>query len=103
MSSVEQSVLAGLPHTALPARAIPHHRPSALPYPQRKSPFPEAITLAASGQDWTVTYGLGQGHAVQLVFVKQLRETHMAEQRELLVSGGWSCGWKLPVFSLPPL
>lgn len=50
-----------------------------------------------------MTYGLGRGHAVQLVFVKQLRETHMAEQRELLVSGGWSCGWKLPVFSLPPL
>lgn len=86
----------------LPARAIPHHRPSALPYPQRKSPFPEAITLAASGQDWTVTYGLGRGHAVQLVFVKQLRETHMAEQRELLflvdgaVGGNCQCFLCLP-------
>lgn len=44
-TSVEQAILTALPHTTLPALLIPHHHPSAPLYSQRKSPFPEAITL----------------------------------------------------------
>lgn len=44
-TSVEQFILTALPHTTLPAPLIPQHHPFAPLYSQRKSPFPEAITL----------------------------------------------------------
>ena len=53
-TSFEQSILTAQPHTMLPAPLIICHHPSAPLYSQRKSPFPEAITLIAAKSN---TYG----------------------------------------------
>ncbi|KAI4830651.1 hypothetical protein KUCAC02_002267, partial [Chaenocephalus aceratus] len=91
-TSVEQAILIALPHTALPAPLMPQHHPSAPLYSQRKSPFPEAITLGTLGSGRSVTYGLGQDR-LQLVFVQQ-------KQQHIWLSTSQIYQWT-PVPSLP--
>ncbi|KAK5935977.1 hypothetical protein CgunFtcFv8_021284 [Champsocephalus gunnari] len=77
---------------------MPQHHPSAPLYSQRKSPFPEAITLGTLGSGRSVTYGLGQDR-LQLVFVQQ------KQQHIWLSSESYGCvvhgveGGNQPVFS----
>lgn len=85
-TSVEQAILLAVPHTTLPA-PLPHHHAYAPLYSQRKSPFPEAITLGTirSGLKCDLCTQTGTGSAACVCVAAKSNTYGWAVRRWFLV------------------